>query len=95
MSQPTSTGRTWAVSMTVFAAAFMMVSGVLTAIQGMVALANSECYVVVRTYTFQFDVTAWVGSRCYSASSWPRSAPFCSWGRRGLVGPPSAWWLCR
>jgi len=45
-------------SMTVFAAAFMMVSGVLTAIQGMVALANSECYVVVRTYTFQFDVTA-------------------------------------
>src|SRR6476469_6711332 len=59
MSQPTSTGQTWAAVLTVFAAAFMMVSGVLTAIQGIVALANSDSYVVGRKYTFQFDITAW------------------------------------
>ena len=59
MSQPTSTGQTWAMGLTAFAAAFMIVSGILTAIQGIVALANSEFYVVGREYTFKFDVTAW------------------------------------
>jgi hypothetical protein len=59
MSQVTPTGRAWATGLTVFAAVFMMISGVVTAIQGIVALANSEFYVVGRKYTFQFDVTAW------------------------------------
>ena len=58
MSQMT-TGRAWATGLTVFAAAFMMISGVLQALQGIVALANSEFYVVGRKYTFEFDVTAW------------------------------------
>jgi hypothetical protein len=59
MSQVTPTGRAWATGLTVVAAVFMMISGVVTAIQGIVALANSEFYVVGRKYTFQFDVTAW------------------------------------
>ena len=37
----------------------MMISGVVTAIQGIVALANSEFYVVGQEYTFEFDITAW------------------------------------
>ena len=59
MTQLTSTGRTWATGLTVFAAAMMMISGIVQALQGIVALANSEFYVVGRKYTFQFDVTAW------------------------------------
>jgi hypothetical protein len=59
MTQLTSTGRTWATGLTVFAAAIMMISGVVQALQGIVALANSDFYVVGRKYTFQFDITAW------------------------------------
>ena len=85
MTQPTSTGRAWATGLTFFAAVFMMISGVLTAIQGIVALANSEFYVVGREYTFQFDVTAWgwillllgivvaaVGVFLYMGQTWAR-----------------------
>jgi len=53
------TERAWAYGLTVFAAIIMMVAGVVQAIQGIVALANSDFYVVGRKYTFQFDVTAW------------------------------------
>ncbi len=59
MSQLTPTGRTWATGLTVFAAVIMVVSGVVQVLQGIVALANSEFYVVGASYTFQFDVTAW------------------------------------
>ena len=59
MTQLTSAGRSWATGLTVFAAIIMMISGVVQALQGIVALANSEFYVVGRKYTFQFDVTAW------------------------------------
>ena len=59
MTQPTSTGQDWALGLTAFAAIFMMISGVVTAIQGIVALANSEFYVVGQEYTFEFDITAW------------------------------------
>jgi hypothetical protein len=59
MSQLTSTGRSWATGLTVFAAVVMMIAGVFQAIVGIVALANSDFYVVGRKYTFQFDVTAW------------------------------------
>ena len=59
MSQVTPTERAWAVGLTLFAAVVMIVSGVFQAIQGVVALANSEFFVVGRKYTFQFDVTTW------------------------------------
>lgn len=59
MSQLSSTTRNWATGLTIFAATIMVISGVAQAIQGIVALANSEFYVVGRKYTFQFDVTAW------------------------------------
>jgi len=59
MSQLTPTGRSWATGLTVFAAVVMMIAGTFQAITGIVALANSEFYVVGRKYTFQFDVTAW------------------------------------
>ena len=59
MTQPTSTEQDWAWGLSAFAAIFMMISGVVTAIQGIVALANSEFYVVGEEYTFEFDITAW------------------------------------
>lgn len=59
MTQPTSAEQEWAAGLTAFAAIFMMISGVVTAIQGIVALANSEFYVVGQEYTFEFDITAW------------------------------------
>ena len=85
MTNVTPTGRSWATGLTIFAAAFMMISGVLTAIQGIVALANSDFYVVGRKYTFQFDITAWgwillllglvvaaVGAFLYMGQTWAR-----------------------
>ena len=59
MTQLTSAGRTWATGLTVFAAVIMMIAGFTQALIGIVALANSEFYVLGRKYTFQFDVTAW------------------------------------
>ena len=85
MSQQHSSEQNWAVGLTLFAAAFMMISGVITAIQGIVALANSDFYVVGRKYAFQFDVTAWgwillllgivvaaVGVFLYMGQTWAR-----------------------
>ena len=85
MSQPDSTEQSWAFGLTLFAAAFMMISGVITAIQGIVALANSDFYVVGRKYTFQFDITAWgwillllgivvagIGFFLYQGQTWAR-----------------------
>lgn len=59
MSQVSPTERGWAIGLTYFAAVVMIMSGVLQAIQGIVALANSDFYVVGRKYTFQFDITTW------------------------------------
>jgi hypothetical protein len=59
MTDVTPTERTWATGLTVFAATIMMISGVVQALQGIVALANSEFYVEGREYTFEFDITAW------------------------------------
>ena len=85
MTRPASTGQAWASGLTSFAAFFMMVSGVVTAIQGIVALANSEFYVVGEEYTFEFDITAWgwillllgivvaaVGVFLFMAKTWAR-----------------------
>ena len=59
MTQLTPAGRTWAAGLTMFAAVIMIISGVAQALQGIVALANSDFYVSGRKYTFQFDITAW------------------------------------
>jgi hypothetical protein len=59
MSQLTPAGRTWATGLTVFAAVIMIISGVTQALQGIVALANKNFYVVGRKYAFQFDITTW------------------------------------
>jgi hypothetical protein len=59
MTQLSPAGRTWATGLTVFAAVIMIIAGVIQALQGIVALANSNFYVVGAKYTFQFDVTAW------------------------------------
>jgi hypothetical protein len=85
MSQLSSTERAWATGLTVFAAAMMVVAGIFQALQGLVAVVNSEFYVVGREYTFEFDVTAWgwihlligigvavVGAFLYMGASWAR-----------------------
>jgi len=85
MSQPSPTETAWARGLTVFAAVMMIAAGIFQAFQGLVALANSEFYVVGRNYTFKFDVTAWgwihlilgaavaaVGACLYLGTSWAR-----------------------
>ena len=57
MSQLSPTERSWARGLTVFAATIMIIAGVFQALQGLVALANSEFYVVGSEYTFEFDIT--------------------------------------
>ena len=85
MTQVTSTGRPWATGLTVFAAVIMMIAGVVQALQGIVALANSNFFVVGPKYTYQFDVTAWgwihlllgigvaaVGAFVFMGNTWAR-----------------------
>ena len=85
MSQDTSTSQAWASRLTVFAAVMMMIAGGVQFYQGLVALGNSEFYVIGRDYTFKFDVTAWgwihvllgigiaaVGVFLYLGSTWAR-----------------------
>lgn len=48
-----------AVGLIVTAAVFMILTGVLQAIQGFVALVNDTFYVVGVEYVFEFDVTTW------------------------------------
>lgn len=85
MSQVSPTERAWASGLTIFAAVMMIMAGVLQALQGLVALANSDFYVVGRKYTYQFDLTSWgwihlligialvvVGSFLLSARPWAR-----------------------
>jgi len=49
----------WAVGLTGFAGAMMMVTGVFQVLQGIVALLDDTFYVRTSNYTFGFDVTAW------------------------------------
>ena len=85
MSHTSPTENAWARRLTVFAAVIMIVVGIFQAIEGFIALANSEFYVVGRKYTFQFDVTAWgwihlllgaavaaVGVFLYLGTTWAR-----------------------
>ena len=85
MSELSPTESAWARGLTVFAAVMMMAVGIFQALQGLVALFNSEFYVVGREYTFEFDVTAWgwihlllgslvavAGAFLYSGATWAR-----------------------
>ena len=93
MAQMSPTERAWATGLLVFASAMMLVSGIFQALQGLVAIANSEFYVVGRKYTFEFDVTGWgwihllvgigvavVGACLYMGATWAR------WATIVLVG---------
>lgn len=48
-----------AVGLTAFAGILMVMVGIFHAIQGIVALANDNFFVVGEEYVFEFDVTAW------------------------------------
>ena len=49
----------WAVGGIAFAGTVMVMIGVFQALEGIVAIANDEFFVVTRNYTFDLDVTAW------------------------------------
>lgn len=48
-----------AVAVTAAAGVLMVLIGTMHAIQGLVALANDDFYVVGQEYVFEFDVTTW------------------------------------
>lgn len=48
-----------AVAITAAAGVLMVLIGTMHAIQGLVALANDDFYLVGQEYVFEFDVTAW------------------------------------
>ena len=49
----------WAIGFTAFAGFMMVVMGVWWLISGLVALFNSEFYVVTLRWIFQFDTSVW------------------------------------
>lgn len=49
----------WAVGLTVFAGALMVIAGVWHALVGIAALFNDELYVSTPRYIYAFDLTAW------------------------------------
>ena len=49
----------WAIGGIGFAAAVLVLVGCFQALQGIVAIANDDFYVVARHYTFNLDTTAW------------------------------------
>lgn len=49
----------WAVGWTAFAAITMIMAAIFWAISGLVALFNSEFYVVTQRWIFEFDVSTW------------------------------------
>ncbi len=57
MTEKQSSG--WAIGFTVFAAFMMIMMGVWWIISGLVALFNSEFYVVTLRWIFQFDISVW------------------------------------
>jgi hypothetical protein len=48
-----------AVAVTAAAGVLMVLIGTMHAIQGLVALANDDFYVIGQEYVFEFDVTTW------------------------------------
>lgn len=49
----------WAVGLSVFAGAMMLVVGGFQILQGIVAIVDDEFYVRTANYTFNIDTTAW------------------------------------
>ena len=49
----------WAVGGITFAATMLLLIGAFQIIAGIVAIVDDEFYVVVRSYTFNLDTTAW------------------------------------
>ena len=49
----------WAIGWTAFAGIMMFMMGIWWAISGLVAILNSEFYVVTQKWIFEFDVTTW------------------------------------
>lgn len=49
----------WAVGGITFAATMLLLIGAFQIISGIVAIVDDEFYVVVRSYTFNLDTTAW------------------------------------
>jgi hypothetical protein len=75
----------WAIGWTAFAATMMLIQGIWWSIAGLVALFNSEFYIVGEEYIFQFDVTTWgwihlavgvlvfaAGAALFSGAAWAR-----------------------
>lgn len=52
-------GKGWAMGLTVFAGALMVIAGVWHALVGIAALFNDEVYVATPQYIYAFDLTAW------------------------------------
>jgi hypothetical protein len=49
----------WAIGGVTFAGTMMILIGIFEVLNGIVAIANDEFFVVTRNYTFDLDVTAW------------------------------------
>lgn len=82
-----STRNAWASGLMIFAAAVLVTVGMFQILEGIVALANDEFYVVGREYTFEFDLTTWgwvhllvgvilavVGGFLFTGATWARWA---------------------
>ena len=49
----------WVVGLSLFAGILMMITGLFNAMEGVVALARNEVYVLAPRYIFAFDLTTW------------------------------------
>jgi len=49
----------WVIGLSLFAGILMMITGLFNAMEGVVALARNEVYVLAPRYIFAFDLTAW------------------------------------
>lgn len=49
----------WAVGWATFAGVMLIIIGLFDIIQGIVALANDEFFVVTQEWVFKFDITTW------------------------------------
>ena len=60
-SPPTDRDRSvgWVVGLSLFAGVMMIITGVVNAMEGVVALARNEVYAITPRYIFTFDLTTW------------------------------------
>jgi len=49
----------WVVGLSLFAGILMIITGLVNAMEGVVALARNEVYAVTPRYIFAFDLTTW------------------------------------